>query len=201
MPNSGLLRIEGFADLWVDACLRSDEGDLVFLSFYGRDASALQFISALELGRQTGGITDFTMVDAAGKRQLVYAGSVDRLSKHSGRLPKQNIFGPLTHLWVYDKRLQEVDKVNRIGWIITDDAPEQEIEQRVWEMAKRLSPVALLDAWCSPLMAWCREKQAISELGQGRYPRFGMVRAVRVSITDHFLLFVSQSVRDGTLQA
>ena len=41
-----LLRIEGFADLWADACLQNDEGDLAFLSFYGRDASAIALPSS-----------------------------------------------------------------------------------------------------------------------------------------------------------
>lgn len=195
-----LHRIEGFADLWVDACLQSDEGDLVFLSFYGRDASAMQFISALELGRQDGGITSFNLVDDAGHRQLVHAGPVERLGKHTGRLPRQNVFGPLSHLWIYDKRLQETDKVNRIAWIL-DFADGSPMEQRAWDLVKSLSPVALLDTWRPVLMAWCHAQGAISELGQGRYPRIGPVCAVRVSISDHFLRFLSQSVREYVLLA
>ncbi|MBD7959345.1 hypothetical protein [Comamonas avium] len=194
-----LHRIEGFADLWVDACLRNEEGDLVFLSFYGRDASAMQFISSLELGKQDGGITDFNLVDALGKRQLVYAGAVERLGKHSGRLPKQNLFGPLSHLWIYDKRLQEIDKVNRIAWVIDQQLDAQVLEQCAWAMVKSLCPVALLDDWRQPLMSWGYAQGAISELGQGRYPRIGSVRALRVSITDHFLRFVSQLVRERVL--
>lgn len=201
MPEACLHRIEGFADLWADACIQDDEGDLVFLSFYGRDASAMQFISALELGKQGGGITDFHLVNVQGQRQHVYTGAVDRLGKHSGRLPRQNVFGPLSHLWIYDKRLQEIDKVNRIAWIVDLDEDRHALELRTWEMVKTLSPVALLDAWRDPLMAWCHAQGAISELGQGRYPRIGSVSAVRVSISDHFLRFVSQSVRDSALLA
>ncbi|CAB5695463.1 hypothetical protein ABE607_17525 [Comamonas aquatica] len=196
-----LLRIEGFADLWADACLQNDEGDLAFLSFYGRDASAMQFISALELGKHDGGITDFHLVSAAGHRQHVYAGAVDRLGKHTGRLPRQNVFGPLSHLWIYDKRLQEIDKVNRIAWIVDQAQDRHAFEQRTWDMVKTLCPVALLDTWRTPLMDWCQAQGAISELGQGRYPRIGDVRAVRVSISDHFLRFVSQLVREHVLQA
>lgn len=201
LQKGRLHRIEGFADLWVDACLRSEEGDLVFLSFYGRDASAMQFISALELGRSDGGITSFNLVDAAGQRQLVHAGPVERLGKHSGRLPRQNAFGPLSHLWIYDKRLQETDKVNRIAWIVDQEMDVGSIELRAWDMVKSLCPVALLDAWKPTVMAWCHAQGAISELGMGRYPRIGTVRAVRVSITDHFLRFVSQSVRERVLLA
>lgn len=172
LPKARLHRIEGFADLWVDACLRSDEGDLVFLSFYGRDASAMQFISALELGRSDGGITNFNLVDNAGHRQLVHAGPVERLGKHSGRLPRQNAFGPLSHLWIYDKRLQETDKVNRIAWIVDQELDGGSIEQRAWDMVKSLCPVALLDTWKATLMAWCHDQCAISELGMGRYTKW-----------------------------
>lgn len=196
-----LHRIEGFADLWTDACIQNEDGDLVFLSFYGRDASAMQFISALELGKHESGITDFHLVNAQGQRQHVCAGAVDRLGKHSGRLPRQNVFGPLSHIWIYDKRLQEIDKVNRIAWIVDQEEDRHALELRTWEMVKTLSPVALLDAWRDPLMAWCHAQGAISELGQGRYPRIGAVCAVRVSISDHFLRFVSQSVRESALLA
>ena len=65
-PHRSLYRIEGYADLWVDACLRNDEGELMFLSFYGRDASAMQFIAAAELGSQAeAGISRFALVEPA----------------------------------------------------------------------------------------------------------------------------------------
>jgi len=198
---TSLYRVEGFGDLWTDSCVQNDEGDLVFMSFYGRDASAMQFISALELGKQDGGITDFHLVNTAGHRQHVYAGAIDRLGKHTGRLPRQNVFGPLSHLWIYDKRLQEIDKVNRIAWIVDLEQEQHALEQRIWDMVKTLCPVALLDTWRRPLMDWCQTKGAITELGQGRYPRIGDVRAVRVSISDHFLRYVSQLVRERVLQA
>ncbi|BDR09202.1 hypothetical protein CTR2_R25400 [Comamonas thiooxydans] len=192
-----LHRIEGFADLWADACLRNDEGELMFLSFYGRDASAMQFIAAMELGRTEHGITDFTLVSPEGTRNHVQVGSAERLGKFTGRLPRQNLFGSLNHLFVYDKRLQEIDKPNRIGWIVSN--VDAGIEEKVWALVKTLAPIALLDHWQAPLIAWCGEKGAVHELGGGLYPRIGNLRAMRVSISDHFIRHVSEGVRNRVL--
>lgn len=200
MSTSNLYRVEGFADLWADACLRNDEGELMFLSFYGRDASAMQFIAAVELGNKSeAGITRFTLVNGAGQRHLVDVGPVERLGKHSGRLPRQNLFGPLSQLWIYDKRMRSIDKANRIGWIVSE--LQADVDARVWELIKLLSPVALLDAWRAPLTAWCREKGALSQLGTGRYQPIGRVQALRVSLTDHFVRHVSAAVRQRQLLA
>lgn len=200
MTTTTLYRVEGYADLWVDSCLRNDEGELMFISFYGRDASAMQFVSAVELGQKAqAGITRFTLVNSAGKRHLVDVGPAERLGKHSGRLPRQNLFGPLSQMWIYDKRMRSIDKANRIGWIVSDHVGD--IDIRVWELIKHLSPIALLDGWREPLTAWCREKGAITKLGDGRYESIGRVQALRVSLTDHFVRYVSAAVRERLLVA
>ncbi len=200
MNDTTLYRIEGFADLWVDACLRDDEGELMFLSFYGRDASAMQFVAAVELGsRAEAGITSFNIVNGAGRRHQVGVGPTERLAKHSGRLPRQNLFGPLSQIWIYDKRMREVDKANRIGWIV--NLVDEPIEASAWQLLKELSPVALLDTWQRPLMAWARDKGAMAALGTGLYAPIGRAAAVRVSVTDHFVRHVSACVRSGVLTA
>jgi hypothetical protein len=206
-----LYRIEAFSDLWVDACLRNSEGELKFLSVFGRDGSLMQFIASMELGVKEGGITRFTLVNGQGERHQVDVGHTDRLGKHSGRLPKQNLFGPLSQMWIYDKALQTVDQANRIGWVVHREADEAasrcasplstSLGERTWSLMKRLSPIPLMDAWREALVAWCHDKQAVMELGDARYPAIGPVRAQRVSISDHFVRHVSDSVRSGLLKA
>lgn len=198
---SVLYRIEGFTDLWADACLRNDEGQLQFLSFYGRDTSCMQFIAAMELGAKEGGVRRFTLAAENGSSHGVEVGSTERLGKFSGRLPRQNLFGPLSQMWVYDRCLQEIDKAHRIGWVVHQQGQGEDvgIDAKVWELLKQLSPVALLDHWCDPLMTWCHAQRAVAEVGSERYPPIGPIRAVRVSLSEHFVRFVSDSVRNRTL--
>lgn len=199
-----LYRIEGFADLWADACLRSDEGQLRFLSFYGRDSSIMQFISAMELGAKAAeGIQRFHLVQGA-SRHLVEVGSVEGMGKFSTRLPRQNLFGPVSQMWIYDKSLQEIDKANRIGWVIHHEqqshrADADRLDAQVWELVKNLSPVALLDHWREPLIEWCLDRKAVQEIGSDLYPRLGPIRGVRVSLSDYFLEHVSHCVRQGAI--
>ena len=59
--------------------------------------------------------------------------------------------------------------------------------------------MALLDHWRDPLLSWCREKRAIEALDDPVYPAIGRIEATRVSLSDHFVQFVSDGVRSGLL--
>jgi hypothetical protein len=119
--------------------------------------------------------------------QLVEVSGTDRLSKHSARLPKHNLFGPMSQMWLFDKSLQTPDRANRIAWVLQytskpasghagDSAglasrpglrgdADGSLADKVWRTVLDLSPVALLEAWREPLMTWCLEKGAIAQLG------------------------------------
>ncbi|MDR2839037.1 MAG: hypothetical protein LBV49_10825 [Azonexus sp.] len=205
-PPIFLYRIEEFPELFADACLRNSEGQLKFLSFYGRDGVVMQFLAALELGVKEGGVTRFHLKGEDGEHHLVEAGSAGQLSKFSGRLPRQNVFGPLSQTWIYDAAFEQADRANRIGWVLHRTLAGQDQEQvqqllleRAWAMTCQLSPVALLDDWRASLQDWCLEKDAYKRLDEPNYPPLGGIEAMRISITDHFLRYVSQGVRDGLL--
>lgn len=205
-----LYRIEEFPEIFVDACLRDSEGQFMFLSIYGRDGSIMQFIAAMELGGQERGVQRFHLVNSAGERHPVDVGGTDRLTKHDGRLPRQNLFGPLSQMWVFDKRLQQPDRANRIAWVLHQEAGAKAsfdggpvtnvtLQDRVWKTIVGLSPVALLDHWRQPLLTWCENKRATQALGDAIYPAIGPVQAVRVSLTDHFVGFIRDGVKNRTL--
>ena len=204
-----MYQIEEFAELWVDACLRNSDGRLMFLSYFGRDGSVMQFMASLELGKTERGLNRFHLVDANGQRHPVDVEGTERLGKHAARLPKQNLFGPLSHNWIYDKTLQSPDRANRIAWVMHRPAGGQmraptEVDalyRKAWQSMVDLSPVALLDHWQQPCMDWCREKRAVELLDDPVYPSLGQVMALRVSLSDHFVQFVSDGVRDGLLEA
>lgn len=202
-----MYQIAEFPDVWADACLRDTEGRFLFLSLYGRDGALMQFMSALYLGSKSAqGITRFHLVqqrDGYKQRHLVEVGGADRLDKHSGRMPKGNIFGPISQMWLFDKSLQKPDRENRIGWALQHSGESdaaQALQERIWAMVKHLSPVALLEHWREPVLAWCLEKGAVQPMESAMYPALGSVQGARVSLTDNFTQFISDSVRQGVLR-
>ena len=56
-----IFRIRELQDLFVDACVRFPNGDLAFLSFYGRDGSVQQLFASLQLGTQAVSYTHLTL--------------------------------------------------------------------------------------------------------------------------------------------
>jgi len=192
------------SDLFADACVRDDGGNLLFASLYGRDGALLQLMSAFSLKRDAGGIDGFTLVDEAGERHVVSVPDVDRLDKLSGRLPKANLFGNLAHTWLYDKRLVKRDYVNRIAWVI-DEAPvgdkaivAEHIQDQAWQVMKDLSPIPLLDHWKSKVLEMTAAS-AIRILDQSSYPPIGRVIGFRVELDDGFIDAISSAVRNMEL--
>jgi hypothetical protein len=132
---------------------------------------------------------------------------VQRLDKHSARLPRQGLFGPLSHMWLFDKALRVPDRANGIAWVMhrrQADAPpghadSAELDDLVWRTLVDLSPVAVLPHWREPVLAWCRARLAISTLDDSLYPALGPVQAVRISLSTHFTDYISQAVGRGEL--
>lgn len=203
--------IEEFPELWVDACLRSSDGKMMFLSVYGRDGSLMQFMSALELGpKHERGAERFHLVAPVAEhsceqsaRHCVDVVGTDRLAKLAAKLPRQTLFGQLSQMWLFDKALQQPDRANRIAWVLARSkaaAHAADTENRVWRTVVDLSPVALLEHWRQPVLSWLRAKGALSELDDSVYPALGNVRALRISLSDHFVGYVSDEVRQGALR-
>lgn len=199
-------RIEEFPEIWADACLRDSEGRFMFLSLYGRDGSLMQLLAAMELGTSERGVQSFHLVATDGERHRVDVGGTERLAKHSCKLPRQNLFGPLNHLWLFDKCLQTPDRANRIGWALhhqsdsVDGGASPELSGQVWLLIKSLSPVALQEHWRGQILRWCADKGATQLMDSSLYPALGPVQAMRVSLSDHFTTFISQEVREHRLQ-
>ena len=118
MLNHTLYQIEEFSDIWADACLRDSEGRLMFLSVYGRDGVLMQMLAAFELGASQRGVNQIHLVGRDGERHRVDVGDVKRLDKHAGKLPRQNLFGPLNQMWLFDRGMRSPDRANRIGWAL-----------------------------------------------------------------------------------
>lgn len=201
-----MYRIEEFPEVIADACLRDSEGRFLFLSVFGRDNALWQFVSAMELPRAQQGIETFHLVDEQGARSPADVGGTDRLAKHSGRLPKQNIFGPLSHMWIYHSALREPDLVNRQAWVLRytgaagDRQADGSLLDHAWRMVQRVSPVPLPEAWREPLMAFATGSGMVRVIEDPTYPPLGPVGGVRIGLGQPFLDQVSQLVASGALQ-
>ena len=196
-----MYRIQEMPEVMADACLRDSEGRFMFLSIYGRDTAVMQFLAAMELPRDKQGIEMFSLIDThTSLSSTVDVGGTDRLTKHSGRLPRGGLFGPLSHMWIYHAGLTEPDMVNRSGWVLHHGAyDERALAERSWRLLQRLSPVPLLDAWRDCLMDHARATGMVRELNDPLYPPLGPISGARVGIGQEFLAQLSDLVQRGVL--
>jgi hypothetical protein len=203
-------KVEEFGDVFADACLRDAAGRFVFLSVFGRDTALQQFMAAMELPQSEQGITCFHLLDSD-QRHAVDVGGTNRLTKFTGHLPRQGIFGPLSHVWIYDKQLSQPDFANRIGWALHHGSAVENrsakdaalarhvyLADRVWMLLKRLSPVPLLDHWRTPVMDWGWSTGVITRLDDP-YPPLGPLAGARVSLGEGYLPHISDLVQRGVL--
>jgi hypothetical protein len=191
------------SDLVADACVRDEAGQLVFLSLYGRDTAIQQLLAAFTLKVGEGGLDSFHLQDPAGESHRVHVGNADRLEKFTGKLPRDNLFGNLVHLWLYDPALIRPDRSNRVGWVLVDGAedplgPSETIRTWVWGLYKLLSPVPLLDTWQQAVLSRTGD-EVVTLMDETPYPPLGRITAARVGLPDHFPEIVSGMVKAGVL--
>ncbi|WP_454696767.1 hypothetical protein [Achromobacter aegrifaciens] len=197
-----MFRIRELQDLFVDACVRLPNGDLAFLSFYGRDGSVQQLFASLQLGAQDGGLRHLTLVTASSSMETVISvGDVKRLEKHTGRLPKQTLFGGLLHCWIYDPSLLRPSRETRSGWVLQDCADAQDAgssDDRVWDLVKQVSEVPLLDHWREFVLGELRTELLVDLADEACRP-IGRLRPTFVRIPSDFSARISSYVRIGRL--
>ena len=201
-----MFRIKEVADVFVDACVRDEEGRLLFLSCFGRDTAIQQLFAAFYLKVTEGGLEVFHLREpnagASDAGQPVRVGSADRLQKTSGRLPRENVFGNLAHTWIYDPVIVRPDRATRTAWVLDpQQVAETKLDRvlgRVWEVFKLLSPVPLLDDWQPMLMKACFD-DCVKAMSESPFPPIGRVSAQKVTVPDSFVGTVSALVKRGDL--
>lgn len=193
-----LFALRELSDVFVDACVRDESGGLLMLSCYGRDTALQQLFAALSLPVSQGGFNALNLVDEQGRVQYVAVSRAERLTKLIGKLPRNNLFGNLAQVWVYDQALLQPDRANRIGWVLAQrEAAALDTQARVWAMVELLSPVPLLAHWREIVLAALGE--SILHLASTAYPPLGRIDAVRVQVPETFPAIVSQLVRDDAI--
>ena len=192
-----MFKILELSDLFVDACVRDESNNLMFLSVYGRDTAIHQLLAAFHLGRSDGGFDSMRLRDEdTGTVHPVSVQRPDRLTKHTGRLPS-NLFGNLVHVWVYDPVMLQPDKGSGTAWVILDEALGQDSRNRlielIWSSYKALSPIPLLDSWQEVVLR-ATEDSCLEFMEGSPFPPLGNVTAVRVTIPESFSDDVSAMV-------
>ena len=197
-----MLSIQHYPDLFVDACLRDEDSELLFLSMFGRDTSMLQFFAAFSLKRSEGGLLEgeqaaFTVLDGE-RPHSVFVTDPDRLDKLTGRLPQRNLFGNLTHTWLYDPKVMRPDHASRSAWLLSDGGDQPRQRDRLWSLVKALSPLPLLDHWADTVLDGLGER-IVRPLSGFRAPPIGRVDGFHVVLGERFEDIVSAAVAQGVL--
>ena len=211
-----MYQIQQVSDVHVDACVRNEAGQLMFLSAFGRDTAVKELMARMELGTgDNHSLSELTLkgtCDHAGESHAVIVGDPKRLDKHTGRLPKRKLFGNMTHVWIYDPAIREPDKGSRTAWLIDrviSDVTELstfDIRERIWATIGQLASIPLLPHWRDTVLkaVW---RDMVFEMGKTTSeeynPRFskplGGMQAFRIALTEDFPNVVSSLIKSGQL--
>ena len=211
-----MYQIQQVSDVHVDACVRNEAGQLMFLSAFGRDTAIKELMARMELGTgDNHSLSELTLkgtCDHAGESHAVMVGDPKRLDKHTGRLPKRKLFGNMTHVWIYDPAICEPDKGSRTAWLIdrvVSGATETfnlDVRERIWATIGQLASIPLLPHWRDTVLqaVW---RDMVFEMGKSTSdeynPRFskplGGMQAFRIALTEEFPNVVSSLIKSGQL--
>ena len=211
-----MYQIQQVSDVHVDACVRNEAGQLMFLSAFGRDTAIKELMARMELGTgDNHSLSELTLkgtCNHAGESHAVMVGDPKRLDKHTGRLPKRKLFGNMTHVWIYDPAICEPDKGSRTAWLIdrvVSGATETfnlDIRERIWATIGQLASIPLLPHWRDTVLkaVW---RDMVFEMGKTTSeeynPRFskplGGMQAFRIALTEEFPNVVSSLIKSGQL--
>ncbi|MGP3790510.1 hypothetical protein [Pseudomonas sp. B392_1p] len=158
-----LYRIDECSDLMADACVCSDQGDLIFLSVWARDTAIQQFLARLTLGRDEDGLDQFHLITEQGGSVPAFIGTVDRLEKRLTRTYRRTLFGSMVNLWLFDRRCIRPDKSTASALALLPRS-ETDPTPRLWQLVRDTCPLPLLDHWQTPVLALLRERDMLQNL-------------------------------------
>ena len=192
-----LMSVRESADVFVDACLRNEAGELLFLSVYGRDTAVLSLFAAFSLPQSGGGYRSLHLQTDAGDVEVLVS-QPDRLEKMTARLPKDNLFGNVTHSWLFDPDAVKPDRVNRRALLLQHEESDAQFAARIWSNVKQLSPVPLMDPWRTALLDGLGD-DLVRWLDDSAAPPIGCVNGCRIELDERFERMVSIAVASSAL--
>ena len=191
--NIGQLHSDGFL-------IRNNH--LLFASLHGREADVMQLIAQLtDAKRHT------QQLEYEGMQ--FYNGGERHKASYFANLTKEMTkywhaeYGLITHLFLFDKDLREINRDKKSAWLVLADENTDEIKA-LHAMLKNLSDIPLMDKWLAPLTAQLMESGHIQRFAQqSDFERLtdGVhgVRAYNIRIPDDFDEIVQTNLQFGRL--
>lgn len=198
MPNfNTLYRIDECPDLMTDGFVGDEQGNLIFLSVWGRDTATQEFIARLTLGRDEQGLDQFHILTEQGGSIPVFVGNVEQLDKCSNRAYRRTLFGSLVHLWLFDRRCVKPDKANASALALLPRGSDHRVD-RLWALVRDTCPLPLLDHWRDTVLELLQTRRMLTGLPLALGPLEGHRLALDVPALTKAL---GELIRNGTLGA
>lgn len=194
-----MFRVSPFSDLYADACVRNESGQLLFLSLYGRDTQLRALMAAFHLGVSEGGVTSIQLIDEkTGDVSVCHVGDAKKLTQISGRLPKDNLFGNIVHTFIYQADIVKPDLPNASAWILRHESMQEfsnnDGQEIIWNYYKTLSAIPLMDHWRDTVIRHT-SKDCIFNTSESNYPPLGNFTAIKIQLPSDFIQRISNLVK------
>jgi hypothetical protein len=162
---SNLIQFNEVDGVLCDAIVADEHGQVIFMSCYGYDASINRLFASFALSKFNGGLTSLSF-DYEGRERKLLIGSSDRLTKTAGRLPNGLFGANLVHTFIYDESIVQDDMSNQVRWVVLrGQYDDYDVDQRLWSVIKRLSPIPLMDHWrVTILNALCKTGAIVTSM-------------------------------------
>lgn len=187
-----LLPLENIDGIYCDAWADSGDDRLVFASLWGRDTAIQGLMARITLPDQENGLSRLELGGAQTKTLRI--GNPARLDKLTGRMPKQNLFGDIVQVYLFDKTVVETDVANRRAiLLVPQDQPDP--QATLWNLFKSVCHLPLLDNWRAILMAMAPLEGWIQV-----HPGYGLAAHVLELPEQELDLHLEQLIKAGELR-
>lgn len=164
-------------ELMADACLCDEQRNLIFLSIWGRDTAAQEFLARLTLSTNEKGLDQFHISTLDQLQLPIFVSNAKRLEKRSTRTFRRTLFGSMIHMWVNDKLCVHPDRANARALAVLPKSCANR-DDRLWALVRSTCPLPLLDHWRDIVLSQLVERTMLSSLSFS----FGPVDGYRLSI-------------------
>ena len=153
------LQSDALTGLWMDALVRDNEGQLIFMSAWGSETVIQNCRARFSLPVSEGGLRRFRIDEGhlRWKGDTVRVDQPERYEQLTGRPSGQSRFLHLTHVWMFPRLALQPDIANHTAWLLKRPAETPEIwEARLWQMVQTICPVPLHPSWCGLIAGFTR---------------------------------------------